>query len=106
QRHFTSDKAQYSTESATTSKRLKPIHFAAIHPRYGEVRKAISRIDEAIARINLNGGGNTGGNTGGNNNSGNQNNNSGKTNSGTKNSGTKNTGAQVIPVLVQPGMPT
>ena len=99
-------KSQYTNASDYNSKKRQALAVAAIHPRGGEVREAISRMDEAIARCNLNGGGNTGGNIGGNNNSGNQNNNSGKTNTGNKNSGTKNTGAQVIPVLVQPGMPT
>lgn len=94
-------KSQYTNASDYNSKKRQALAVAAIHPRGGEVREAIGRMDEAIARCNLNGGGNTGGNTGGNKNSGNQNNNSGKTNSGTK-----NTGAQVIPVLVQPGMPT
>src|SRR5690625_6570068 len=82
-------KSQYTNASYYNSKKRQALAVAAIHPRGGEVREAISRMDEAIARCNLNGGGNTGGNTGGNNNSGNQNNNSGKTNSGTKNSGTK-----------------
>ncbi|OAH30008.1 hypothetical protein AYJ05_09305 [Corynebacterium stationis] len=104
-------KSQYTNASDYNSKKRQALAVAAIHQRGGEIREAIGRMDEAIARCNLNGGGNTGGNTGGNKNSGNQNNNSGKTNtgnknSGTKNSGTKNTGAQVIPVLVQPGMPT
>ena len=99
-------KSQYTNASDYNSKKRQALAVASVHPRGAEVREAIGRMDEAIARCNLNGGGNTGGNTGGNNNSGNQNNNSGKTNTGNKNSGTKNTGAQVIPVLVQPGMPT
>ena len=94
-------KSQYTNASDYNSKKRQALAVAAIHQRGDEIREAIGRMDEAIARCNLNGGGNTGGNTGGNKNSGNQNNNSGKTNSGTK-----NTGAQVIPVLVQPGMPT
>lgn len=95
-------KSQYTNASDYNSKKRQALAVATVHPRGAEVREAIGRMDEAIARCNLNGGGNTGGN----NNSGNQNNNSGKTNTGNKNSGTKNTGAQVIPVLVQPGMPT
>src|SRR5699024_6514876 len=99
-------RSHYTNASDYNSKKRQALAVATVHPRGAEVREASGRMDEAIARCNLNGGGNTGGNTGGNNNSGNQNNNSGKTNTGNKNSGTKNTGAQVIPVLVQPGIPT
>ena len=114
--------SQYTNASDYNSKKQQALAVANFHSRGGEIRAAIASMDEAIARCNLNGGGTSGndsGNTSGNN-SGNQNNNSGNkntgnTNSGNKNTGNKNTGTksntdangkQVIPVLVQPGMPT
>ena len=110
--------SQYTNASDYNSKKQQALAVANFHSRGGEIRAAISRMDEAIARCGLNGGGNSGNNSG--NTSGNQNNNSGNNNSGNKNtgntnSGNKNTGKksntdangkQVIPVLVQPGMPT
>ncbi|MFH0412642.1 hypothetical protein ACG98H_11205 [Corynebacterium sp. L4756] len=107
--------SQYTNASDYNSKKNQALAAANFHPRGGEIREAIGRMDEAIERCNLNGGG-TSGNTSGNNNSGNSNsgntsgNNSGNTNSGNTsgntNSGNTNNSQQVIPVLVQPGMPT
>lgn len=89
--------SQYTNASDYNSKKQQALAVANFHSRGGEIRAAISRMDEAIARCGLNGGGNSG-----NTNSGN---NSGNTNSGNK-SNTDVNGKQVIPVLVQPGMPT
>jgi hypothetical protein len=107
--------SQYTNASDYNSKKQQALAVANFHSRGGEIRAAISRMDEAIARCGLNGGGNSGNTNSGNNpgnnsgnNSGNQNNsgnNSGNTNSGNK-SNTDANGKQVIPVLVQPGMPT
>lgn len=63
-------KSQYTNASDYNSKKRQALAVAAIHQRGGEIREAIGRMDEAIARCNLNGGGNTGVNTGGNKNSG------------------------------------
>ncbi|MGO3061281.1 hypothetical protein [Corynebacterium casei] len=104
--------SQYTNASDYNSKKQQALAVANFHSRGGEIRAAISRMDEAIARCGLNGGSNSG-NTNSGNTSGNQNNsgnNSGNTNSGNKNTGNKSNtdvnGKQVIPVLVQPGMPT
>lgn len=108
--------SQYTNASDYNSKKQQALAVANFHSRGGEIRAAISRMDEAIARCGLNDGGNSGNTNSGNNSgntSGNQNNsgnNSGNTNSGNKNTGNKSNtdvnGKQVIPVLVQPGMPT
>lgn len=105
--------SQYTNASDYNSKKQQALAVANFHSRGGEIRAAISRMDEAIARCGLNGGGNTNSGNNSGNTSGNQNNsgnNSGNTNSGNKNTGNKSNtdanGKQVIPVLVQPGMPT
>lgn len=105
--------SQYTNASDYNSKKQQALAVANFHSRGGEIRAAISRMDEAIARCGLNGGGNTNSGNNSGNTSGNQNNsgkNSGNTNSGNKNTGNKSNtdanGKQVIPMLVQPGMPT
>lgn len=108
--------SQYTNASDYNSKKQQALAVANFHSRGGEIRAAISRMDEAIARCDLNGGGNSGNTNSGNNsgntsrNQNNSGNNSGNTNSGNKNTGNKSNtdvnGKQVIPVLVQPGMPT
>lgn len=94
--------SQYTNASDYNSKKQQALAVANLHSRGGEIRAAISRMDEAIARCDLNGGGNSG-NTNSGNNSGNTSGN--QNNSGNK-SNTDVNGKQVIPVLVQPGMPT
>ncbi|MGO3045064.1 MAG: hypothetical protein ACTIIK_11920, partial [Corynebacterium casei] len=87
--------SQYTNASDYNSKKQQALAVANFHSRGGEIRAAISRMDEAIARCGLNGGGNSGNTNSGNNSgntSGNQNNsgnNSGNTNSGNKNTGNK-----------------
>lgn len=105
--------SQYTNASDYNSKKQQALAVANFHSRGDEIRAAISRMDEAIARCGLNGGGNTNSDNNSGNTSGNQNNsgnNSGNTNSGNKNTGNKSNtdanGKQVIPVLVQAGMPT
>lgn len=97
-------KSQYTNASDYNSKKQQALAVANFHSRGGEIRAAISRMDEAIARCGLNGGGNTNSGNNSGNTSGNQNN-SGNKNTGNK-SNTDVNGKQVIPVLVQPGMPT
>ena len=114
--------SQYTNPSDYNSKKSQALAVANFHPRGGEIREAIGRMDSAIERCNLgsntSGNSNTGntnsdnsnnntGNTSGNQNSGNTNsgNTSGNTNSGNK-SKTDANGKEVIEILVQPGMPT
>lgn len=89
-------KSQYTNPSDYASKKRQALAAANFHPRGGEIRGAIARMDEAINRCGL--GNNSGGNGGNTNNSGN--------NAPGNHSNPAPSGNQVIPVLVQPGMPT
>lgn len=59
-------KQYWTTESEYNSYRTQAQAAALFHPRGGEIRDALARIDEAANRCGLKGGGNTGGNAGGN----------------------------------------
>ncbi|MGD7003801.1 hypothetical protein [Corynebacterium halotolerans] len=65
-------KQYWTTESEYNSYRTQAQAAALFHPRGGEIRDALARIDEAANRCGLKGGGNTGGQqTGGGNDGGN-----------------------------------
>lgn len=55
----------YTNPSDYNSKKSQALAAANFHPRGGEIRDAIARADEAIARCNLNGGGGAPANNGG-----------------------------------------
>ncbi|MGD7002310.1 hypothetical protein [Corynebacterium halotolerans] len=79
-------KQYWTTESEYNSYRTQAQAAALFHPRGGEIRDALARIDEAANRCGLKGGGNTGGQqTGGTNTNG-------GTNSGVTDNGGRNTG--------------
>lgn len=52
----------YTNPSDYNSKKSQALAAATFHPRGGEIRDAIARADEAIARCGLGAGGNNGGN--------------------------------------------
>ncbi|WP_371441221.1 hypothetical protein [Corynebacterium sp. HMSC036D02] len=54
----------YTNPSDYNSKKSQALAAANFHPRGGEIRDAVARADEAIARCGLNGGGNTANNGG------------------------------------------
>lgn len=58
----------YTNPSDYNSKKSQALAAANFHPRGGEIRDAIARADEAIARCGLGAGGNNAGNNGGNSN--------------------------------------
>lgn len=60
----------YTNPSDYNSKKSQALAAANFHPRGGEIRDAIARADEAIARCGLNGGGGTPANNGGGHNGG------------------------------------
>lgn len=53
----------YTNPSDYNSKKSQALAAANFHPRGGEIRDAIARADEAIARCGLGAGGNNGGNS-------------------------------------------
>ena len=55
----------YTNPSDYNSKKSQALAAASFHPRGGEIRDAIARADEAIARCGLNGGGGAPANNGG-----------------------------------------
>lgn len=58
---ITCEQAQkyYTDSSDYNAKKQQALAVATVHPRGAEIRDAIARADEAIARCNLNGGGTT-----------------------------------------------
>ena len=55
----------YTNPSDYNSKKSQALTAANFHPRGGEIRDAVARADEAIARCGLNGGGGNAANNGG-----------------------------------------
>lgn len=55
----------YTNPSDYNSKKSQALAAANFHPRGGEIRDAVARADEAIARCGLNGGGGNAANNGG-----------------------------------------
>ncbi len=99
--------AYWTNSGDYNSKRSQALAAANFHPRGGEIRSTIARVDEAVARCGLAG---TTGNAGGNaaaNNAGNQSNasNAGNTSNAGKPAPAPAAGP-VIPVAVIPGQPT
>ncbi|MHB0835603.1 MAG: hypothetical protein ACYCDI_10630 [Corynebacterium aurimucosum] len=60
----------YTNPSDYNSKKSQALAAASFHPRGGEIRDAVARADEAIARCGLNGGGGAPTNNGGGHNGG------------------------------------